>query len=191
PSLAAARSASRITMAFMLADLLIDERRYGATPPAAANAERAALPRGRVSIDRVNNSFPRSANGDFGSARAAGELHLRQSGDEGAERDLIALLDGEAADAAGAGRVQHVLHLHGFDNGDAVALRHRVARCNEYLGDTADDGRAHAAAVVFLLTAARFERGPAELRLAHVVQHVDGRALPHDAHLSRRRQQGL
>ena len=43
-------------------------------------------------------------------------------------RDLTAALPhGELGDSAGAGRVQHVLHLHGFDHGDAIALGDVVA----------------------------------------------------------------
>ena len=52
-------------------------------------------------------------------------------------------VDGELGDAAGAGGVQHVLHLHGLDHGDAVALGDHVAGLDEQFRHPADDGRAY------------------------------------------------
>src|SRR5262249_17493688 len=73
-------------------------------------------------------ALERAPGGDSG-------LRLRQRGDEGALRDLIALACGEFGDAAGAGRVQHVLHLHRLDHGDAVALGNGITLRHEHLDD--------------------------------------------------------
>jgi hypothetical protein len=57
-------------------------------------------------------------------------------------RDLLVPATATLATLPARG-VQHVLHLHGLDHGDAVAFGDGVARLDEHLGDAADDGRAH------------------------------------------------
>src|SRR5262245_4913401 len=78
-----------------------------------------------------------------GSTSLVGKLifldRRRQRRDQGRHRDLLSLLDGELGHPPGRWRMQHVLHLHGFHHGNAVALLHGIAFAHEELCHPADD----------------------------------------------------
>ena len=102
----------------------------------------------------------------------AGRVHARLHGDE--EVVDVHLLPRRAVDGGhGPGAVgpQRVLHLHGLEHDEAVALGHRLADGDEDLGDGARQRRAafagHAPALVGVVFGAQGE-GRLALRPAHV-----------------------
>src|SRR4029079_11458816 len=63
---------------------------------------------------------------------------LCQGGNESALDHLVAFARSELVDAAGTRRVQHMLHLHGLDDGDAISLGDGCTLSDEHLRHPAD-----------------------------------------------------